>query len=83
MKLNEIYEPTLAPWSDFVGKPVKLLNMFDKKNLDIGLRSKAAAFTVVIRNTKTKQIVGNRTLFQKDQTSAKSRIPYDDPKYSS
>lgn len=81
MKLNEILQHNLAPWSDFMGKPIKLLNMYDKKNIDIGRRSKAGAFTVVVRNTKTKQIVGNRTLYQKDQTSSLAPLPYDDKAY--
>lgn len=83
MKLCEIFEPVLAPFSSFMGKPVKLLCIYDKKNHDIGRRSKAGKFTVVVTNTKTKQIVGNRTLWQKDQNSSKAPLPYDDPKYSS
>lgn len=83
MKLCEIFEPVLAPWSDFIGKPIKLLNIYDKKNRDIGRTSRATAQTVVVKNTHTKQIVGNRTIYQKDSSSAKVKIPYDDPKYSS
>jgi hypothetical protein len=87
MKLSDIlegsYEHVLAPWSDFKGKPLKLLSIYDKKNHDIGRLSKASAQTVVVTNTKTKQIVGRRTAFLKDPSSSKAPIPYDDPKYSS
>ena len=53
MKLFEIL--SLAPFSSFIGKPVKLLNVYDKNNRDIGRRSKADIQTVVVTNTKTKQ----------------------------
>lgn len=85
MKLNEIIsrEHDLSPWSDFIGKPVKLMSIYDKKNRDIGRLSKATAQTVVVTNTKTKQIVGKRTAFLKDPGSSKAPLPYDDPAYSS
>ena len=85
MKLHEVLrgEHDLSPWSDFKGKPVKLLNIYDKANRDIGRRSKTIASTVVVQNTKTKQIVGKRSLYQKDQDSSKAPLPYDDAKYSS
>jgi hypothetical protein len=81
--LDESYEHDLSPWSDFKGTPVKLLNIYDKKNRDIGRLSKTSAQTVVVTNTKTKQIVGKRTVFLKDPGSSKAPLPYDDPKYSS
>ena len=85
MKLYEIIsrEYNLSPWSDFIGKPVKLMSIYDKKNRDVGLLSKATAQTVVVTNTKTKQIVGKRTVFLKEPGSSKARLPYDDPAYSS
>lgn len=83
MKLCEIFEPVLAPWSDFIGKPIKLLNIYDKKNRDIGRTSRVTAQTVVVKNTHTKQIVGNRTIYQKDSNSSKVPLPSNDPKYSS
>lgn len=83
MKLSEILEHDLSPWSDFVGKPIKLPNIYNKKNRDIGRTSTVSAQTVIVKNTKTKQIVGKRTLFQKDSSSSKVLLPYDDPKYSS
>lgn len=85
MKLSEILsnEHVLAPWSDFIGKPIKLPCIYDKKNIDIGLLSKVSPQTVVIKNTKTHQIVGRRTIFLKDPNSQKVQSPYNDPKYSS
>lgn len=86
MKLNEIFsqEINLAPWSDFKGKPIsKLPSIYDKKNRDIGRTGTISAQTVVIKNTKTKQIIGNRTIYQKNSGSSVVPLPYDDPKYSS
>ena len=83
MKLSEILKHDLSPWTEFLGKAVKLPNIYDKKNLNIGLTGKTSAQTVIVKNTKTKQIVGKRTLFQKDPSSAKVKTPYDDPAYSS
>jgi hypothetical protein len=81
MKLSEILD--LSPYSDFLGKPVKLLNIYDKKNRNIGLTSKVSAQTVVVKNTNTKQIVGKRTVFLKDPNSSKVALPVNDPRYSS
>ena len=81
MKLSEILEPVLAPKSSFEGKPVKLPGIYDPKNRDIGRTAGTSAQTVVVKNTKTKQIVGKRTLFQKNTGSGKVALPYDDPKY--
>jgi hypothetical protein len=83
MKLHEILKHDLSPWTEFLGKSVKLPSIYDKKNLDIGLTSKTSAQTVIVKNTKTKQIVGKRTLFQKDSSSSKVKTPYDDKEYSS
>lgn len=83
MKLSEILEKDLSPWSDFKGKAVKLLNIYDKANRNIGLTSKATAQTVVVKNTHTKQTVGKRTAYFKDPGSSKVALPINDPKYSS
>ena len=92
MKLFEILDSVwpiskgkhvLTPWSDFKGKAVKLPGIYDPKNRDIGRLSKVSAQTVVVTNTKTKQILGRRTVFLKDPKSLKVPLPYDDPKYSS
>jgi len=83
MKLYEILQHDLSPWTEFLGKAVKLPSIYDKKNLNIGLTGKASAQTVIVKNTKTDQIVGKRTLFQKDPSSSKVRTPYDDREYSS
>jgi len=88
MKLNEILSGNLnfgvhnlAPKSSFMGPSVKLPGIFDPKNRDVGRLSGTSAQTVVIKNTKTKQVVGNRTLYQKNTATNKSAVPYDDPKY--
>lgn len=83
MKLNEILEPVLAPDSSFKGSPVKLLNIYDLKNRDVGRLARIKAQTVVVKNTKTKQTVGKRTIFLKDPKSKKVPLPVDDPRYSS
>ena len=81
MKLFEVLRD-ISPWSDFIGKAIKLPSIYDKKNNNIGLTGNISAQTVVVKNTKTKQIVGKRTLYQKDASSAKVKLPYDDPVYS-
>jgi hypothetical protein len=63
MKIRELIKP-----NDFDKKAkgeLKLLDVNAKANLFIGDKKEVTAQTVVVRNSKTGEVVGRRTIYQK------------------
>ena len=60
MKVKDIFSGV------FVGKPLKLRNLYSTSDLSKILKSnKVTAQTVTIRNSSTGEIIGKRTIHQK------------------
>jgi hypothetical protein len=59
MKVSDLFS---GVW---VGKPLKLRDLYDPKQLDKALSAKPTAQTVTIKNNSTGEIVGKRTIYQK------------------
>lgn len=63
MKLRELISP--SAFDKKAKKVVKLLGIYDKKNLNIGADTTVSAQTVVVKDTKTGVVSGRRTIYQK------------------
>lgn len=59
MKVSDLFS---GVW---VGKPLKIRNLYDPKQLAQVIDAKPTAQTITIKNTSTGEIVGKRTIYQK------------------
>ena len=59
MKVRDLFA---GVWT---GTPLKLRDMYDKRELDSAINGKVSAQTVVLKDTRTGQIFGKRTIYQK------------------
>lgn len=59
MKVSDLFS---GVW---VGKPLKLRDLYDPKQLDSALKAQPTAQTVTVKNTSTGEIIGKRTIYQK------------------
>jgi hypothetical protein len=63
MKLKELLPPNELDRK--AKKAVKLLGIYDKKNLNVGAKTGVSAQTVEVKASDTGTIVGRRTIYQK------------------
>lgn len=61
MKVRDILNSTVKG-----AKEMTYPNVYDKKNIDMGARKKLRKEKVTLRNTKTGQIFGARTIVQNE-----------------
>ena len=79
MKLKDLIEPSEF---DRRAKRIKLLGIYDKKNMDVGRRQGTRPMTAVVQNTATGQVTGRRTAYFKTGGGTTALLPKDDPRYS-
>lgn len=59
---QSIYTPNQ---SDIGAIEMKYPNVYDKKNIDMGSRTKISKQKVIVRDSKTGKVWGMRTIYQK------------------
>lgn len=65
MTLLELHSLIAPNQTDIKGHEMKYPSMMDKKNRNIGKKTKMSPQTVIVRDTKTGVVYGRRSIIQK------------------